>query len=150
MTPELQNISSRFWLNADRPIRAIPEAATAFDALGNFATQYRFSLKATNGYRSYDEQVKLYNEGILKHGDEVRKFVAKPGNSNHNAGTAFDIFFGIKNIAENADQVRSSSLWSFLVANMGAFRFRFYDRNIEPWHIEYVVNIEMALNDRAE
>lgn len=50
-------------------------------------------LSINSGYRSNDRQAQLFAAAVRKYGSEkaARKWVAPPGKSNHNRGTAADI-----------------------------------------------------------
>lgn len=52
-----------------------------------------------SGYRSLQEQTKLYNECLLEHGEEyTKKFVALPNASEHQTGYAIDLALHQENI----------------------------------------------------
>lgn len=74
------------------------------------------NLGATDGYRSYDEQVRL----------KAKKpnLAATPGKSNHGRGLAVDVAGGSKAIA-------------WLDRNASRFGFRNPIRKKEPWHWEH-------------
>lgn len=90
------------------------KVAEQFDRMVEAARQDGVTLRITSGYRSYDEQVVLWN----KYGRNPAR-VARPGTSNHQKGEAID--FG--NIG---------SAWSWLKQN--AHRFGFKNYPPEPWH----------------
>jgi len=74
-----------------------------------------------SGYRSPEEQGRLWNAAIQKYGSEAaaRKYVAPPGRSNHNRGLAADLGGDLA-----------------LAARLGPqFGLRF-PMSWEPWHIE--------------
>lgn len=78
-----------------------------------------------SGYRSIERQQELWTEALKKYGsvEEARKWVAPPGNSQHNMGNAADLRFGNDAAKQwfhdNADKFGLS----FPLAN-------------ESWHIE--------------
>lgn len=50
------------------------------------------SIVPISGYRSFEEQTKLYNQSLLENGEEfTSKFVALPGCSEHQTGLAIDL-----------------------------------------------------------
>lgn len=80
-------------------------------------------LKINSGYRSVDEQTSLWNNALAKYGSEqeARKWVAKPGSSNHNHGEAIDV--GNYQLITDA-----------MAAQYGLYRPMAH----EPWHFERI------------
>ena len=76
-------------------------------------TGYNTPLKITSGYRTHEEQQKLWNA------NPNPKMVARPGTSNHEKGNAIDF----------AD---TSGAYDWLKKNAGKFGFKNYPP--EPWH----------------
>lgn len=79
----------------------LPEVRPLARALVESAKSIGIEIKVISGTRSYQEQADLYAKGRSKPGRIVTN--AKPGYSNHNFGTAFDIgvFDGPKYIPES-------------------------------------------------
>lgn len=73
-----------------------------------------------SGYRSIEEQTRLWNAAVAKYGPQAaRRWVAPPGHSNHNHGIAADLGGDLD--------------W----AHANASRFGLYwPMEWEPWHIE--------------
>lgn len=98
-------------------------------ALGKFIAsappEIRSQLQIYSGYRSPEKQSELYNQALQKYGspEEARKWVAPPGNSQHNKGDAADIRF------------LSPAAKDWAHANAQAAGLNFPLGN-EPWHIE--------------
>ena len=109
-----------------------------------------YNIVVRSGYRSYDEQMQLYNqrlerlieEGMSRENAEVEilKWVAYPGTSEHQTGLACDM---------NGDRVVTSDdqAYEWLIANAYKYGFiyRFPENKTEitgvtnePWHIRYV------------
>ncbi|MFP5503229.1 MAG: peptidoglycan-binding protein [Candidatus Sericytochromatia bacterium] len=88
--------------------------ADQFDRLVEAARKDGVTIAITSGYRSYDEQVVLWN----KYGRNPAR-VARPGTSNHQKGEAIDF----KNIG---------NAWAWLKQN--AHKFGFHNYPPEPWH----------------
>lgn len=80
-------------------------------------------IKIGSGYRSYDQQAKLYNDYLR--GKPGQAKAAPPGKSNHNHGLAADLQY-----ASPADRT-----WAH--ANAAKYGLRF-PMSYEPWHIEPV------------
>lgn len=78
-----------------------------------------------SGYRSVERQQELWAEALKKYGsaEEARKWVAPPGNSQHNKGYAADLGF-------STDEARK-----WFHENAANFGLTFPLGN-EPWHIE--------------
>lgn len=87
--------------------------------------EIRDTLRITSGYRSPEKQAELYAEALKKYGSPAaaRKWVAPPGKSNHNHGTATDLKY-------MGDAARE---WAH--ANAANYGLAFPLSN-EPWHIE--------------
>jgi peptidoglycan L-alanyl-D-glutamate endopeptidase CwlK len=67
----------------------LPEVRPWARALVNAAAKKGILIHVTSGYRSYEEQDDLYEQGRSKPGDIVTD--ARGGYSSHNFGTAFDV-----------------------------------------------------------
>lgn len=113
---------------------ARPDSLTGFDPrlndrLGQMFTsapsEVRDVLRISSGYRSPEKQAQLWQEALTKYGspEAARKWVAPPGKSNHNHGTAADL----KYLAPAAQQWVHSN-----AANYGLA----FPLSNEPWHIE--------------
>jgi hypothetical protein len=78
-----------------------------------------------SGYRSVERQAELWAQALAKYGspEEARKWVAPPGNSQHNAGFAADLAFQSPNARQWFHDNASQFGLSFPLGN-------------EPWHIE--------------
>lgn len=82
-------------------------------------------IKINSGFRSNERQAVLWQQALEKYGSvaEARKWVAPPGNSQHNKGMAADLGYG-------SDAARS---WAH--DNASKFGLSFPLGN-EPWHVE--------------
>lgn len=87
--------------------------------------EIREQLRVGSGYRSPERQAELYQDALKKYGsaEKARKWVAPPGNSQHNHGAAADLKYLSKEARE------------WVRANAGRFGLAFPLGN-EPWHIE--------------
>lgn len=86
------------------------------------------SLGITEGWRSYDEQVRLYKLYRSGRGN----LAAPPGTSTHGAGTAVDI---------NGYGDPNGAAFQWLRQNSGRFGYKWTGgtfSQIEPWHWDYV------------
>lgn len=114
------------WQAPGHRLRA--DAAAAFDKMSKYhATTVGSPLCVTDSYRSYSEQVDLYQR---KPG-----LAAVPGTSNHGWGQAVDFCGGIENTG--------SAAYRWMEANAGTFGWSHPDwakpsgSKPEPWHWEY-------------
>ena len=83
------------------------------------------SVTINSGYRSVERQQQLWLDALKKYGspEAARKWVAPPGNSQHNKGNAADLGYG------------SDAARQWVHANAGNFGLSFPLSN-ENWHIE--------------
>lgn len=93
-----------------------------------FRKQFGSNLTINRGYRSYEDQARLY--ALYKAGRG--NLAAKPGHSVHQSGRAVDFGGAIQNA--NSREHR------WLQQNAGAFGFKWTGKNFsqfEPWHWEW-------------
>lgn len=117
------------------------ETNTAFLKMQADAKASGLNLWIESGFRSYQNQVSVYNKWVNKDGKQVADtYSARPGYSEHQSGLAMDIN-SINTSFENTDEYR------WLQAN--AYKYGFimrYPKNkqeitgyiYEPWHYRYV------------
>lgn len=93
-------------------------------------------VAVTSGFRTVEEQTKLWAAAVQKYGSEqeARKWVAPPGNSAHNRGEAADLQF-------NSDGARQ---WAH--DNAQFFGLKFPMQN-EPWHIQLDTNAPEKIDE---
>lgn len=102
-------------------LKAQPSAAAAFKAMRAAAEADGVKLGATDGYRTFAQQVDVKRR--------KPNLAATPGKSNHGWGLAFDMDFG-SNV--------NSPGYKWMVANAARFGFKGPLRKPnEPWHWEY-------------
>ncbi len=117
---------------------------TALKALKNMQADAKalgLDLKLVSGYRSYETQKKLYENYVLKDGvEKANTYSAKPGNSEHQTGLAFDIGKVDSSFA-NTDEAK----WIEKNAHLYGFIVRYPKDKIdvtgyiyEPWHVRYL------------
>lgn len=116
----------------------------SFEELCISAKESGFTLVASLGYRSYDEQSKLYNDYKSFNGTkEADKAVARAGNSEHQTGLALEI----EPYNKIVEDVKNNEEYKWLVKN--AYKYGFIERYpegkeditgfaFEPWHFRYV------------
>jgi len=126
------------------------EAAEAFKTMQAAAKADGITLMAISAYRSYDYQKNIYERGKKHFGRKhAEKYIAAPGHSQHQLGTAVDI----KNTNLNFDQ---SAEFAWLQKNAGNYGFSMSfpqgqeektGFNYEPWHYRYISPQGVILQD---
>lgn len=110
------------------------------------ASQQGISLILVSGYRSYSYQQQLYNESLANNGVEhTNKYVAKPGQSEHQTGLAADVVIDGYGDLTAAFGETEAGKWLAKNAHEFGFIIRYKKGkeditgyNYEPWHIRYV------------
>lgn len=94
-------------------------------------------LWVTSGFRSVEHQERLWQEALRKYGSEAaaRKWVAKPGSSNHNHGKAVDI--------GGTDEGKA-----WMAANHGRYGL-WQPMEWEPWHMQLPPGVEEEIDPEA-
>lgn len=123
------------------------DAAAALEQLFAAAKADGVNLMLSSGYRSYSEQISLYNSYVAGSGSaQADTFSARPGHSEHQTGLAADI----EPLNHNCevDQCFASTpegRWLAANAYKSGFIIRYgkHDEALtgyeyEPWHIRYV------------
>lgn len=120
-----------------------PEALQAFENMKTKAREEGISLKIVSGYRSYQTQQSIYQRNVRLYGEEgANTFSAKPGQSEHQTGLAFDINstrWDFKDTIEGKWLAENCYDYGFIIR---------YPENkeektgyvYEPWHVRYVGN----------
>lgn len=136
-----------------------PEAAVAYNAMVRAARAAGFEaplFQVVSGYRSRDHQERIWNSQLEKQRQrhpewsqaqiesEARKWVARPGYSDHETGCAVDMWLGYGISGSNNDAIRRSAAYQWLAEN--AWRFGFCEYAYvdakhpgEGWHWKYIL-----------
>ena len=97
-------------------------------------------VKIFSGYRSPEEQKRLWGQALLRYGSvaAARKHVAPPGNSQHNHGNAADLSYAGSAIdgKKNLDPAQQAAQ-EWVHANAAKYGLHFRMGH-EPWHVEPV------------
>lgn len=124
-----------------------PDAATALEAMFAAAKQSGINLMLESGYRSYSEQVTVYNGYVKDSGvAQADTFSARPGHSEHQTGLAADIE-PISRHCEVDQCFENTPEGQWLATN--AYKYGFIIRypkdgqnltgyEYEPWHVRYL------------
>jgi zinc D-Ala-D-Ala carboxypeptidase len=126
------------------------EALVHLENLWQAAEGEGVTLHIRSAYRSYDTQKGLFNDYASKYGEEqANRFSARPGQSEHQLGTAVD--FGGTNVDFKADYGQTpQGLWLAAHAYKYGFALSYAEGKehitgyiYEPWHYRYI-GIEAA------
>lgn len=123
------------------------DAAKALEDMNKDALKEDYHLVLNSGYRSYDEQVEIYNDYFNRY-DEVTAsgLVAKPGSSEHQLGLGVDLTS--QSVIDKKRMVfGDTDEYKWVAKN--AYKYGFilrYPKNRsditgtanEPWHLRYV------------
>lgn len=128
-----------------------PDAIDGLDA--SFATNLaamledappgiREGLGLMSAYRSEDRQAELWAEAVAKYGspEAARKWVAPPGRSEHNSGTAVDLSWNGRSLKHAPQEVID-----WVHANASKYGM-YFPMAHEPWHIEPVGSRDGSLD----
>lgn len=118
------------------------KAADSLEDLVTTAKKENIILIGSSAYRSYKSQLRILKEETDKKGvDYADKYVAKPGQSEHQSGLAIDV----TNRVRCFDKTSKEAQWLANNAYKFGFILRYPDGkeditgyNYEPWHIRYV------------
>ena len=109
-----------------------PQFAAAVYQMVSDAHAAGVPLQITSAYRSPEVQAQLYQNALAKYGSEAaaRKWVAPPGKSRHNSGTAVDF-------ALNGSLIRdaNSPAAQWIAANAARYGLA-VPMDWEPWQVE--------------
>lgn len=121
--------------------------ATALEKMFADAKAQGINLTLVSGYRSYSYQQTLYNNSINTYGQaHADKYVAKPGQSEHQTGLAVDISCkSIGYVLEEYFKDTPEAKWLKDNAHKYGFILRYTNDRVkdtgysfEPWHFRYV------------
>ena len=133
-------------------------------SLAGFITAARdagHNISLQSGMRTTERQAELFAAAVRKYGSEAeaRKWVAPPGRSFHEKGTAADLNYAGAGMKGDTAQAQAARLW----AHQNASRFGVtFPLGNEPWHVEPAgqrgapkdgdpdtTGLEAAANDKA-
>jgi D-alanyl-D-alanine carboxypeptidase len=122
-------------------------AADALETMFKTANGQDINLMLASGYRSYSDQIAVYNSYVAQSGvAQADTFSARPGHSEHQTGLAADVEPASRTCeVEQCFENTKEGVW--LAANAYKFGFiiRYQKSNenltgyiYEPWHVRYV------------
>ncbi|WP_275788563.1 D-alanyl-D-alanine carboxypeptidase family protein [Pararhizobium gei] len=133
----------RNYLAPGRGAAHVDGLASAFEAkltkmIENLPDHLKGQVTINSGFRSVERQEQLWQQALEKYGsvEAARKWVAPPGNSQHNKGNAADLGYG-------SDQAKQ---WAH--QNAGQFGLSFPLGN-EDWHVEDADARKGAMADKT-
>jgi len=116
-------------------------AKSALEELINAAKTDNMTILVTSSYRSYEYQVKLYNQYAEENSkEEADTYSARPGYSEHQTGLAFDIGSVDRSFANTIEAkwlAENAYLYGFIIrypkdkTNVTGYIY-------EPWHVRYL------------
>lgn len=118
-----------------------PTAASALGELQAAALLEGYSIPTQSGFRTYNYQVTLYNNYVVRDGQEAADtYSARPGFSEHQTGLVFDVGAIDNNYGNTAEGIwlrEHCHEYGFII------RYPLGKEDItgymyEPWHIRYV------------
>lgn len=133
-----------------------PEAVLAWERLREAAEVDGLRIAIYSGYRAYDDQARLWSRETRKNPSRAESYAARPGHSEHQLGTAFDVVW--PGLHVYSDDPRNDRLFGWLAENAHRYGFVLsYPLRVsetwpysnrwmpletefiyEPWHIRYV------------
>ena len=145
-TPEnLTTLDEEYSIDGEQQMAGT--AAEAFKRLVDDAEKEGYHIKARSAYRSYAEQVEVYDLYLATYGQNyVDRFVAKPGFSEHQTGLCVDV------MSTDTSTFADSDEYTWIRNN--AYKYGFIERyqkskeditgfSSESWHYRYV-GVEVA------
>lgn len=117
------------------------EALQAFNNMKSEAIQSNISLWIVSGFRSYQTQESIFNRNVGLYGEETANtFSAKPGQSEHQTGLAFDINSTRWAFAESREaKWLAENCWKYgFIIRYPKGKEDITGYVYEPWHIRYV------------
>lgn len=122
-------------------------AADAAGRLLEYGKSFGYLLFGISGYRSYARQEEIFEKRLQESpAEEVERYVAKPGTSEHQTGLALDV--SSPSVGLELEEVFAETpegKWLAIYAPMFGFVIRYPKGKegitgyaYEPWHIRYV------------
>ena len=124
-----------------RPVRLVSGAADAWARMRDAAAAEDIQIVPISGFRSVQRQTEIIREKLSAGSrlDDVLRYVAAPGFSEHHTGEALDI--GSTEHIELDEEFERTAAYRWLAQHAGRFGFRLtYPRGnphgigYEPWH----------------
>ncbi len=128
-------------------------AQSAFNRMAAAAATEGLSIYVQSGYRSYSTQQRIFNNNVANYGEEnANTFSARPGQSEHQTGLAFDILGTSRNTGLE-EEFAETLEYAWLVEHCAEYGFILrYGKDMtestgyiyEPWHYRYIGDAQLA------
>ena len=119
----------------------LPEAMDAFMELKEAAALKDLNIVFQSGFRSFEEQKKVYEGWIEEYAEEADRISARPGYSEHQLGLAIDVNSIYFDFAETPEGIwLAENCWKFgFILRYPSFESESITGYMyEPWHIRYL------------
>ncbi|MBR3503228.1 MAG: M15 family metallopeptidase [Clostridia bacterium] len=131
------------------------EAARALERLYAAMLEEGIEIVGVSGYRSYSTQSLIYNQRLEETSlDYVSRYVAKPGQSEHQTGLAMDVAIPDWPFLTTDFALTDAYAWLTAHAHEYGFIIRYPETGeeetgyaFEPWHIRYVGDTAAELRE---
>ncbi len=133
------------FMNPSYPMRLRSDALRQLEKLWEAAQEDGIILSIRSAYRGYETQKQLFKDYVSRHGEEeANRFSARPGQSEHQLGTAVD-FGGTE--ADFTERFGQTEQGRWLAENAHKYGFvKSYPQGkeqvtgyiYEPWHFRYI------------
>jgi D-alanyl-D-alanine carboxypeptidase len=143
---EMILVNKEYHLPEDYGDGITPEAQAAYDAMAADAADAGYPIWMVSGYRSYELQKSIFEGNAAAYGEEhANTFSARPGQSEHQTGLAFDILGSeTSTLTEDFGDTPTFAWMQENAADYG-FIIRYLNEKTwatgyiyEPWHFRYV------------
>ncbi len=126
------------------------ETLSHFEDLRNELLEEGIDIELDSAYRTAEEQQEIWDLFSERYGDDVGKYVAEPGTSEHQTGLAVDVFLidNGKIIRDNDDLYAAEELFAKIHTHLAEHGFVVRvlpgkddvcsGWTYEPWHFRYV------------
>ena len=136
-------VNKKYFITADyNPGGLTLECYSAFERLTNAAAEEGISIYALSDFRSYEEQVAIYNDYVMQYGEDgANSLCALPGHSEHQTGLAIDCasydsgYFPGSPAAAWLDEHCAD--YGFIIRYPAGHEAA-TGYSYEPWHIRYI------------
>lgn len=144
---DLVPLETDFISNGDRSVNVLKsEAASALKEMFEGAEKDGVYLLGVSGYRDYNYQKRLYENEVQVFGEKrASRYVAEPGESEHQTGLAIDILSSEYQIMDENFKFTNAYKWIEDNCEKYGFIIRYPEGKedvtgygYEPWHIRYV------------
>lgn len=140
----LHILNKQYYVPSDYAPGLDPDAWAAFQSMQQACWAQNIGIYLESSYRSYWYQATIYNNYVAMDGYYADRYSAKPGNSEHQTGRAYDVSSYGEGLYQSFE---NTATFSWLRDNAASYGFilRYpHDKEhvtgymYEPWHYTYV------------